>query len=130
MSKINKQYIYSAIRIRKEYFIELEKIKEKEKILNQYKGEINNIYSLLEGMVKDYNGIVETDEPFQKELNSKLNDIERVMLQTQKELQPNFEKIESLKEESTTLYNNILEKYPGITQEEIQDQIIPLLDKE
>ena len=129
MSKINKQYIYSAVRIRKEYFVELGKIKEKEDILNIYKDEVQNVYSLLEDMVNDYSGIVESDEPFQKELNAKLNDIERVMIETQKELQPHFEKIDFLKEESDKLYHNILEKYPGITKEEIQTQILPHLEE-
>ena len=129
MLKINKQYIYSAVRIRKEYFQELEKIKEKEFILTKYKEEVRNVYSLLENMVDGYKGTIESDEPFQKELNDKLNDIEKVMVETQKELQPYFDKIDFLKEESSILYNNILEKYPGITQEEIQEQIIPHLEK-
>jgi hypothetical protein len=123
MLKIDKKYIDIAIKIRKEYFSELEMMKSKEEILNHYKNEVQLIYDDLEKIVSSYNGIVETDEPFQKELNSRLNEIEKIIVKTQKSLEPHLKKIEDLRKQSDILYNSIIDKYPELTSEEIQNQI-------
>ena len=128
--KISKQYIDSAVKIRNEYFIEIKEVNKKEGILKEYKDKVEDIYINLENMVKNYNGSdIMIDEDFKKELNQELIMMEKVMTSTKNDLEPHFNKIEFLKKESDLLYTNIIEKFPGITVDEIQNQILPHLDE-
>ena len=112
---LDKLYIEEAKRIRKTYLTNLVRIVEKEDEIQIYFKMIEDIKIQVE------NNKDKEDEFFISKLIEINNNIEKI----QNVIMPHYEKIKKLDESQKILYNNIRDKYPDITDEEIQKQIVP-----
>jgi len=121
--KIEKIYINEAVRIRKVYLTNIINIIKKEEEIEVFKNIMENIKDEVEKNESN------SDEYFIKklmELNDNIEKIKNIIL-------PHYEKIKELDTAQKILYNNIKEKYPTVTDDEIQNQIVPhiiIMDKD
>lgn len=118
---INDNYIAEAYRIRKEYIEAIKTMESKTGLLEHYKSEIKKLSSIF--------SIEEVTEKNQDMINSRLNEIEDYMEKTRKQIQPLYDKIMELKNDSNILYDSIKEKYPTLSAEEIKEQIVPYVSE-
>jgi len=122
---IAEQYINEGIRIRKVYIQNLKEILKQEPIIFERKKIFEKLKDDMEATVKsDLNEIRKTIE-----LNNKLTTLEKEIKIIQDIIRPYYEKIESLKTDKDRLYLAIKEKYPNITQEEIEKDIMSRVDE-
>jgi Mg2+ and Co2+ transporter CorA len=113
---LDKLYIDEAKRIRKTYLKNLVEIVKKEDEIQRYFDMIEDIRKQVEE-----NGEEANNEFFVKkllEINDSVDKIKNVIL-------PHYEVIKKLDDSQKTLYNNIRDKYPEITDDEIQSQVVP-----
>lgn len=117
---IDKIYINEAIRIRKEY---LENISNVNKIELVYQELLEKLEKEKEKISKMDTDTVSQDEiiKYVKKLDSELNIIIS-------KITPYTEKIKELDQKQRILYNTIKEKYVDITDEEIYNIIIPVIE--
>ena len=122
---IAEQYINEGIRIRKAYIQNLKEIIKQEPIILERKKFFEKIKDEMEATVKsDLNEIRKI-----LELNNKLIIIEKEIRNIQDIIKPYYDKIEGLKTDRDGLYLAITEKYPGITPEEIEKDIMSRVDE-
>jgi len=120
---IAEQYIKEGIRLRKVYLENIKeiikqepKIHERKKMFEVVKDEMKNL------VFGDLNEIRKTVE-----INNKLLDLEKEIKIIQDIIRPYYETIEKLKGERDRLYVAIKEKYPDITFEQIEKEIMSRL---
>jgi hypothetical protein len=113
---LDKLYIDEAVRIRKTYLTNLAAIVEKEDEIQVYFGQIEDIRKQVEDSEP-----TNPDEFFVNRLLDINNNIEKI----KNVIMPHYDKIQKLDESQRLLYNNIKDKYPNITDLEIQEQIVP-----
>lgn len=120
-----EQYIKEGIRIRKAYLENIKmiineepKIMERKKSFEKIQNEMNSI------VVSDLNEIRKT-----LELNEKLIYLEKEIRNIQDIIKPYYEKIEILKNDRDRLYLAITEKYPNITEKEIEQEIMSKVEE-
>ncbi len=115
--KIDKIYINEAKRIRKTYFTNLACIVQKENEIRQY-------FNTIEKIKEDVNANDDQNDDYYikklMEINDNIENIKKFIL-------PHSEIIKELDTAQKLLYNNIKDKYPNITDDEIQEQIIPFI---
>lgn len=122
---IDKLYIDEAVRIRREYLSALDIIVKEEQSILEKKSEIINIHNGSEEIINsDINDVTK-----RLRLNLQLNEIEKRLEQIQNKIRPFYEKIETLRIEADRLYTSIVEKYPTITKEEIEEQVAPFIER-
>jgi transcription termination factor NusB len=115
--QLEKIYINEAVRIRKTYMNNLVNIIEKEDEIEVYKKIMEDIKNEVE------NNESTNDEYFIKklmELNDNIEKIKGIIM-------PHYETIKELDSAQRILYNRIKEKHPTITDEEIQNEIVPFI---
>jgi len=125
---IGKHYIDEALRIRETYLKTIDEVLDKEKIINKYKVKVSNKMNIL----KDYVDNLEDDtitENIKKDLIKDTLNIEIELKNISKEIVPLLDIIEKLKKESKNLYNKIKEKYPELSEQDIQKEIFLNLKK-
>ena len=121
--KLDKIYINEAMRIRKKYINSLKNILKEESAIQEKKEEVDKLQDNMESIVdKDMNDITK-----RLKLNDDLIKMERLINQVQNRIRPHYDNIESLRTDADKLYNSISEKYPNITEAEIQKEIAPYL---
>lgn len=125
MEKIDKIFINKAISIRKEYLRHCEnididsfKLKECKEKLQIYLEEGNEIS-------EKYND--EESAEFQKEINEVINKVVKTVKQLESRIKPYKDRIKELESESDKLFISIKDRYPKLSTEEIQKQIIEKL---
>jgi chromosome segregation ATPase len=125
MEKIDKIFINKAISIRKEYLRHCEnididsfKLKECKEKLQTYLEEGNEIS-------EKYNDEESTE--FQKEINDIINKVVKTVKQLESRIKPYKDRIKELESESDKLFISIKDRYPKLSTEEIQKQIIEKL---
>lgn len=117
---IADQYINEGIRIRKTYIKNLKEILKKEPLILEKKKIFESLQIEIESVVNsDLNEIRKT-----LELTNKLAGLEKEIKYIQNIIKPFYETIENLKNDKDTLYLSIIEKYPNITQQEIEKEIM------
>ena len=117
---IAEQYIREGVRIRKVYIYNLKEILKQEPIIYERKKIFEKLQSEMETVVKsDLNEIRKT-----LELNSKLLILEKEIKSIQDIVKPYYDTIENLKNDKDKLYLAIKEKYPNITTEQIERDIM------
>jgi len=122
---IAEQYINEGVRIRKIYIQNLKEILKQEPFIFERKKIFEKIKDDMETTVKsDLNEIRKT-----LELNNKLIVLEKEIKIIQDIVRPYYDKIEALKNDKDRLYLAIKEKYPNITQEEIEKDIMSRVDE-
>ena len=118
-------YINEGIRIRKVYFKNLKDILEQEPKILERKKQYEVIFKEMESLVNsDLNDVRKT-----LELNSKLMILEKEIVSIQNIIKPHFDIIEKLKDDRDRLYLAIKEKYPNITQQEIEKEIMSKVEE-
>lgn len=113
---LDKLYIDEAKRIRKVYLTNLANIVMKE-------DEIETYFHLIEDIREEVNN--NKDNNSEQYFINKLMEIDSNIEKIKSFIIPHYERIKVLDEDQRTLYNNIKDKYPSITDDEIQDQIVP-----
>lgn len=117
---IAEQYIREGVRIRKVYIYNLKEILKQEPIIYERKKIFEKLQSEMEIVVKsDLNEIRKT-----LELNNKLLVLEKEIKSIQDIVKPYYDTIENLKNDKDKLYLAIKEKYPNITTEQIERDIM------
>ena len=122
---IAEQYINEGIRIRKSYIQNLKEILKQEPIIFERKKIFEKLKDDMESTVKS--DINEARKIL--ELNNKLITIEKEIRVIQNIIKPYYDAIESLRTDKDRLYLAIKEKYPNITQEEIEKDIMSRVDE-
>lgn len=122
---IAEQYINEGIRIRKEYIENIKMIVKEEPRLMERKKQFEKIQNDMESIVmSDLNEMRKT-----LELNEKLIYLEREINSIQNIIKPYYQVIENLKNDTDRLYLAIKEKYPNITEKEIEQDIMSRVEK-
>lgn len=112
-------YINEAIRIRKEYLYNLIEIIKKEEEIKKYFEQLENIKKRMESLTDTEREINE------KDITSVIIEISKNIDNIKKHILPYSDKIKKLDKDQRLLYNNIKDKYPNISNDEIQKQIVP-----
>ena len=118
---IDKIYIDEAVRIRKEYLENLVNVNKIEKIYHELLEKFENEKEKLSN-INSESMSVEDLYKYVKNLDIEINSI-------LEKIKPYKDKIEYLDQEQRILYNNIKEKYIGISDDEIYSEIIPVIEK-
>ncbi len=118
---IAEQYIQEGIRLRKAYLENLKGIIKQEPIIYSRKKNFEELKVEIENIVfsSEINDIRKT-----LELNNKLVILEKEMKVIQDIVKPFYDNIENLKSDRDRLYLSIKEKYPNITDKEIELEIM------
>lgn len=118
---IDKFYIDSAIRIRKEYL-------ELSKPLDFYLEQLSNMSKIFDGAISDLekfkttlNG--KTKEAAEKELHDRLLSVEEKTNSIQKLAEPINKKMENLKKEEEALWEQIKLRYPDVDEDVLIQEI-------
>ncbi len=114
---IDEIYINEAKRIRKTYLTNIANIVKKEEDIQKYFNMIEDIKKEIDDT--DQNSV---DEKF---YINRVYDISDNIDKVKNHLMPYYENIKKLDNDQKVLYNNIRDKYPDITDDEIQNQIVP-----
>ncbi|MCK9415923.1 hypothetical protein M0Q97_04615 [Candidatus Dojkabacteria bacterium] len=125
MVKIHQRYIENAIRIRKEFLSVMIDILDKETEITIHKNRISDLMSINEKYINDNSK--SPIEKIKKNIQNDLNDIESNIIKINNKLLPVLEKLEKLKKDSKELYSAIKDKYPNLSEQEIQNQIFEKL---
>ena len=125
MVKIHQRYIENAIRIRKEFLLVMSDILDKETEISNHKKRISELMTINEKYI--VNNSKKSIENIKKDIQNDLNDIESNIIKINSKLLPILEKLEKLKKESKELYLAIKDKYPNLSEQEIQNQIFEKL---
>ena len=122
---IAEQYINEGIRIRKLYIQNLKEIlKEEPKIMSR-KTSFEKLQEEMGSIVNsDLNEIRKT-----LELDKKLIHLEKEIKSIQDIIKPYYNAIENLKNDRDRLYLSIKEKYPNITEQQIEREIMSKVDE-
>ena len=127
MSKIHERYLNEAKRIREDFTGTLKVIMKHESEIERYKNEIVSMMEENDKYIQ--NNKEKTVDQIKKELNDNLMDIDTRITRINDKLSGSLSKIDKLKEESSSLYKSIQEKYPKLSKEEIQGQVFDYLEK-
>jgi len=121
MNKIHDRYIKQAIRIREDFIRNMQKIIESEKEINIHKEVIINLMKSNEKYIKANSD--KDIEMIKDVLKDDLLEIDSKIEKITKELTPMLKQTEKLEKESKELFNAIKDKYPNLSEEEIQKEI-------
>lgn len=127
MVKINKKYLDEACRIRESYIKVMEEIREKENEIMNHKKSIEKIMKEGDEFVQKNKYL--TAEEGREKLKDKLIEIDDKINTIVNKLNPLFEKINKLKQEAHELYISIKDKYPELSEAEIQEQVLKSLKR-
>lgn len=117
---ISEQYIQEGLRIRRIYIQNLKEILKLEPDIIKRKKDFDKIREQMENVVNsDLNEIRKS-----LELDTRLLELDKEIRNIQSTIKPHYDKIEELKKDSDKLYLAIKEKYPNITAQEIEQQIM------
>lgn len=118
---IDKIYIEEAIKIRKEYLENLLNVTKFEKVYQEIVEKLEKEKEKVSNFDPD---VITQDDIFKyvKQLEVDLN----IILD---KIRPYIQKIDDLDNKQRILYNNIKERYVGITDEEIYSEIIPIIEE-
>jgi hypothetical protein len=111
--KLDQRFIDQAVRIRKEYLRSLKVALERQEIVKYYIEELQKLNNSLDDI---------TDK---KELLVKIDDIQKNVTVIENEMKWHLTKREELEKDEKNLCELVLDRYPGITEDDIKEQIYP-----
>lgn len=122
--------------------IELQYIKESDRIIKSYKLLINDLNKISQDLEVNKKELVKLQENIERlkkskepdlqrrsELTHIMNEYDKQINSMEKIIQPKLEKLEEIKKESKNLYDILHQKYPGLTDKQLQEQIFKQLDE-
>jgi hypothetical protein len=122
---IAEQYINEGIRIRKSYIQNLKEILKQEPIIMNRKIIFEKLQNEIESTVySDQNEIRKT-----MEINEKILKLEKEIKSIQEIIKPFYDSIENLKNDRDRLYLAIKEKYPNISDKQIEQEIMSKIEE-
>lgn len=121
MIKIDKFYLDEARRIRIEYLKNLKEINNRVPFIESYKKKISSYQDTIKKIVDGDKSETDKQRIFFTEMESLNNDMETL----EREMNPFYENIKKLSDDSFKLKEAIEQKYIGITIDEIKSQMIP-----
>ena len=122
---IAEQYLNEGIRLRKTYIENIKEILKQEPAINERKKTFENLKNEMEKIVfSDLNDVRKT-----LILNNKLIELDKEIRKVQDIIKPYYDTIEKLKNERDRLYLAIKEKYPNITDQEIEKEIMSKVEE-
>lgn len=113
--KMDRIFIEQAKSIRREYIKNAKEIIKCEGKIENYRNELNKIQSELH------------DEMSKDDLRLKLIDVEKNIKSIENIISPYDKKIKELEKSADKLFENIKERHPDISPEQIQRELIPYL---
>lgn len=123
---ISKQYIDTAINIRREFVNLNSKL---DNILNDLKDVADKLGNENDNLKKINTDLGKFDKETSKDMIiSKLLDMEKEANRLSKVYEPINDRIEQLKRDEENLYLNIKNKYPNLSDEEIVSEIRPFIE--
>jgi chromosome segregation ATPase len=117
---MDKKFIEQAKSIRREYAKVIKEISSSEEKIEVYRNELKTIEVELKSVTSQ--GNIDQDK-----LRSRMMDMERNMKSIEEIITPYDKKVKQLEKDADKLFENIKERYPNITKEEIQQELIPHL---
>lgn len=114
-NKIEMRFIEQAIKIRKEFLKSLKIANQRQDVIMVYLDQLNKLKDELD----DINN--------KDELILKIGEIEKSILIIEKEMNVHLKKREDLEKEEIKLCEIVLERNPGITEDEIRQQLYPYI---
>jgi ferritin-like metal-binding protein YciE len=111
---MDKKFIEQAKNIRREYIKSVNDILSCEDRINQYKSKLSEIQFDMHSKGKE-------------EIREKMMDVEKNIKIIENIMTPHTNKVKSLEKEADILFENIMERYPNYTKEDIQNKLIPHL---
>lgn len=111
---MDKKFIEQAKSIRREYIKNLNDVLKCEEKINIYKEEL----------IKVQQSLTNGDEQLLKE---KMIDIEKNLKHIENIMTPFSMKVKRLEKDATILFENIKERHPDYTTQDIQNELIPYL---
>ena len=119
---IDKHYIESAVRIRKEYLGLNKKLEGCAESIKEISEKLMSETELLDELKENLDKY-KTPEEAQEVIFNKLNDIDLHTKKINDIYKPINDRIEELSKQEAILYGNIRRAYPELTQEQIVDEI-------
>jgi len=113
--KIDQRFIEQAVRIRRDFLKSLKIATERQEVVMVYLDQLNNLKN-------DLDNIKEKED-----LILKINEIEKSVSVIEKEMSYHLLKREQLEKDEIKLCEMVLERYQGITEDEIKEQLHPYL---
>ena len=113
--KIDQRFIEQAVRIRRDFLKSLKIATERQEVVMVYLDQLNNLKY-------DLDNIKEKED-----LILKINEIEKSVSVIEKEMSYHLLKREQLEKDEIKLCEMVLERYQGITEDEIKEQLHPYL---
>lgn len=114
---MDKIFIDTAIKIREDYIKCNDNILKQENMINTFKKDLDIIRSTIkDDMTKD-------------DIQSKLYQIEKNMAILESSLKPHLQEMEKLQSQADVLFENIKNKHPELSIDDIQNELIPHLSK-
>lgn len=124
---INKRYLSEAQRIRTSYLKTMENINMKNDFIQEHKNSIQEIVDKNDEYIKKNKN--KSAEEIKESFKDDLLTIDEKINKIVSELQPLLTKIDSLKEDSSNLFQLIKKTYPDLSDEEIQKQVFLFIEK-
>lgn len=118
---LDRNYINEAIRIRKEYLSNLSNVNELDNIYSDLLIEFNNLKTKIDDIENKHQNV---DEQYLFKL---LEDINEKITNTSNKIKPFKNNIEKLNKEQSILYKNIKEKYPKLSDDDLYNELIPII---
>ena len=128
MITIDKHYIDSAIKIRREYTGLVKNLESCEEELKEISKKMLTESELLDE-IKENLGKYKTPEEAQEVVFAKLNDIDVHQQKLYNIYKPINDRIEELGSQERILFQNIKGAYPSLTDEQIVKQVNKYIDK-
>jgi hypothetical protein len=112
---IDQIYINEAIRIREEYLNNLIYIANEEEYIKSLSSDLKTLNDEISQSEKK-------DEQYYRDA---LFEVDLMIRKATDKINPYYDKVKELDKKQRTLYNTIKDKYPDITDEQLQKDIIP-----
>ena len=122
--ELDRIYIEEAIRIRKVFIENIAFVNEIQPYYETLLAEFQKAKAELDEIDMDEIGDNYTEDYFR----GKLEELNVCIDNTTNKIQPYVDKINKLDEDQRLLYNRIKEKYPSITDEEMEQAIVPYIE--
>jgi len=112
---IDQIYINESIRIREEYLDNLLYIANEEEYITGLSKDLQTLND----------EISESEKKDEKYYRDALFEVELMIRKATEKITPYYDKIKELDKKQRNLYNTIKDKYPDVTDEQMQKEIIP-----
>lgn len=121
--ELDKIYIEESIRIRKDYVYNIKYVNDLEPVYQKLLLEFQKAKNIIDDI--DYD---ETDERYNKDFFIKMmEELNTHIEETTNKIKPYIDAIKKLDEDQKVLYYSIKEKYPNITDKEMENAIVPYI---